>query len=315
MVRLGGYTPPQTRIPLNAFVPPKWSLSFFRLMLGVSLFFGMERVQATPSDSLSVLSWNIFMLPPPLFYSSQLQRADSIGEAIMASGADVVVFQEAFMGKAREIIANRIASLYPYHTGKPDGGGFLRFNSGIWVVSKYPLEKIKFIRYRHKAGFDFFSGKGALLVRVCHPDREIYVVGTHTQSAGYQGIRFNQYKQIKEQLYPLLDESEPLIVAGDLNTDRSSKVDYEEMIKIFGLAEGEAEPDEAHSYNGEKNDLARKYFGPEKSKLDYILSRKTAKIKHTGSRVKVYRASLPMGGGFQDLSDHYAVFSTFLIKY
>jgi endonuclease/exonuclease/phosphatase family metal-dependent hydrolase len=268
-----------------------------------------------PGDTLQVLSWNIFMLPPFLFRSAQLERADSIGSAIRESGADVVIFQEAFMEKAREIIFSRLADKYPYHSGTPEGGGFLRFNSGIWVMSRYPLEKIKFVRYRKKAGADLFSGKGALLVRVCHPDREIYVVGTHSQAEeNHQGIRFKQYRQIREEIFPLLGETEPLIVAGDLNTDKSSSMDYEEMMRIFGLEEAEKEKDSPpHSYNGEHNDLARKFFGKEKQNLDYILSRRSSRVKNGGSRVRIFRAGRPMAGGFKDLSDHYAVQTSFII--
>ncbi len=268
-----------------------------------------------PADTLQVLSWNIFMLPPFLFRSAQLERADSIGSVIRESGADVVIFQEAFMEKAREVIYKRLADRYPHHSGTPDGGGFLRFNSGIWVLSKYPLEKIKFVRYRKKAGADLFSGKGALLMRVCHPDREIYVVGTHAQAEHHQGIRFTQYRQIREEIFSLLGECDPLIVAGDLNTDKSRKMDYEEMIRIFGMEEADKERDSpAHSYNGEHNDLAGKFFGKAKQTLDYILSRRSSRVKYGGSRVRIFRASAPMAGGFKDLSDHYAVQTSFILS-
>ena len=57
-------------------------------------------------NNLSILSWNIKMLPPPYGLShNPLERAENIIQALKNSKIyDVILFQEAFSGNIRNIL-------------------------------------------------------------------------------------------------------------------------------------------------------------------------------------------------------------------
>ena len=67
-------------------------------------------------NSLSILSWNIKMHPPPYgwFYNS-IDKAENIIKTLKESSKyDVILFQEAFSYKIRNKIYNSLKDLYPY---------------------------------------------------------------------------------------------------------------------------------------------------------------------------------------------------------
>ncbi|CAF1261026.1 unnamed protein product, partial [Didymodactylos carnosus] len=63
---------------------------------------------------VNILSYNIYMRPIQLFLNDQLIRAKLIPSYVREY--DIIIFQEAFDGKARQLIDNNLASSHPYRT-------------------------------------------------------------------------------------------------------------------------------------------------------------------------------------------------------
>jgi endonuclease/exonuclease/phosphatase family metal-dependent hydrolase len=279
------------------------------------LILGFESAFSNGGDTLKILSYNIFMIPPPIFKSAQKERAAALGALLKSSDADVIVFQEAFMKKARNIIYEQLANVYPYHTGKPRGGGVFRFNSGVWIVSKYPLEDETFIRYKEKKGYDARSGKGALMVKVKHPNLDFYLIGTHVQADDQQLIRYAQFEQIVKEIYPQVPVRVPKMIVGDLNTNLYEIDRYAKMLDILNMEDCDLITDEKYTHDGTRNDLSKKFFKSDhKARLDYILWDKHPVWDCVGSEIKILRSDKALKGKFFDLSDHYAIFSKFILK-
>lgn len=152
------------------------------------------------TQTIKILSWNIFMIPPTIFKSCQCERAPLIASTVKSWDADVIIFQEAFQKKVRLMIWDLIKETYPYETGVPKSG-FLKVHSGVWIVSKYPIEKQESIVYKAKKGSDGFAKKGATFIEINMNGKKFQVIGTHVQSGSkYQAIRYLQFKQLIDQL-------------------------------------------------------------------------------------------------------------------
>lgn len=264
------------------------------------------------ADTLRILSWNIFMVPPGIFKSDQVNRGKMIAEVLDRSGADVIILQEAFMKKTRDIIQQKIGGVYVHHTGKPKGSGFFKTNSGVWVLSRLPIEDLRFVRYKNCKGTDCFGGKGAYVFSVTKNGHTSYIAGTHVQSGAQPATRQKQFAQlVAETAYIPADV--PLLILGDLNTDLYLPDEHRAMLETLQAEDGPTEG-EKYSYAAD-NDLAKRFFGENNSSLDYLLVRDKA---HKISSVKrtIHRYSSVSFGTyrFKDLSDHNALVGEVVFK-
>ena len=78
----------------------KQILTILSLLVAISAY--NQNIQ---ESSLKILSWNIYMLPQIVPRIGRLNRAESIAEQLNNSDFDIIVFQEAFMKSARDIIS------------------------------------------------------------------------------------------------------------------------------------------------------------------------------------------------------------------
>lgn len=247
------------------------------LTLTTTLFIGQFFAQ----QSLKVMNWNIFMIPPIVYKSCQCDRAELIGEQVAEWNPDVIVFNEAFQSKPRKIIWKALKERYPY-ASKQTKGGLFKVNSGVWILSKYPIKKQRNIIFRAKSGSDGMSKKGAVMAELEVNGRRIQVFGTHVQSGGENvAVREKQFKQMMDELItPNYADSIPQFISGDLNTDFFKQEDLNSMLGIFD-AETPCFEGEPYSIEGEKNDLNWKFFGSKEQILDYVLV-----LKHKQHRIK-----------------------------
>jgi len=262
------------------------------------------------SADIKILSWNIFMIPPTIFKSCQCERSNYIATAVKQWDADVIIFQEAFQKKARNLIWEKIKDQYPYETGVPKSG-FLKVHSGVWIVSRYPIVRQESIVYKQKKGSDRFAKKGATFIEIDMNGQKIQVIGTHVQSgAQHQAIRDIQFKQLIMELgNKYMDFTIPQFIAGDLNTDVQVTKDFENMLVLLD-AINTKHTGQPFSWNGAENNLGARFFGEHKETLDYILLRNQHKelatvIKH--EILSPITKEVVCKKGFNAMSDHYPV--------
>ena len=150
------------------------------------------------SRGVSIFSLNTFLIPfRNLNYSPTAEdpnqsgiklrnlrtRAAVLAEYILSKNADVLLLQEVWqpptavqgcalvatcgyayvaMG-ARAVVLDILQGAYPYHTDV-EGGSLSLLDSGLVVLSKFPIERTKFMKYLDTAGD---VGKLRLVVRAC----------------------------------------------------------------------------------------------------------------------------------------------------
>lgn len=255
-------------------------------------------------EKLKVLTWNIYMLPWMVPGNHKRERAYSIVDEIKKSDFDVIVFQEAFLPAARNIITAGLGELYPFQYGPANQGGFsIRISSGVWVLSKTKLKLLNTVQFKNCARNDCFSRKGAMLLEGEWNGKPFQILGTHLQADGFDKIREKQMDQIYlELLSEYKREGVPQILCGDMNTEKEMHDHYCAMLDCLNAEDGEIGGVEKCSYDGVNNNYAQSFGAKKKVNYDYILVRNNGiKMKSTKRFVSI------MKKGRKYLSDHYGV--------
>lgn len=258
------------------------------------------------TERISVLSWNIYMLPGFLGYG-KIERAEAISNVLANSQYDVIVFQEAFHRSARNKINALLKSIYPFQAGPANKLRFsMRTNSGVWILSKYPIQLTDAIEFKTRSGIDAMSRKGALLVELLVHGKSIQIIGTHLQNSGNEDLRKSQCVELYDRLLRKHQRAGiPQIVCGDFNIDRHrAKESYNTMLQTLRVQDEEPTPG-SYSYDRVENDLQIEK-GVHRDLIDYILTRNNEALLQC-SQVAVQRLQHRWHVQHQDLSDHYSI--------
>ena len=261
---------------------------------------------------LKILSWNIGMVPVLDLFKEKYDRAEAIANALISCDYDIIVFQEAFTAHSRAVLNHALHDQYPFAYGPVNGSPFsLKFNSGIWILSKVALEKKKEIQFSASAGFDSFARKGAVLYEGQFQNRSFQLIATHLQDDDYpQAIRDQQLTEIFEQLiYPFSDMNTPQIICGDFNTDEKKVDHYKGMLTILDAENGVISGTKKITFDDESNDTFRSNH-PNPRVIDYIFTRNSNVIQWISRRVAIIK--LKWGKGTEYLSDHNGL-ETFIV--
>jgi endonuclease/exonuclease/phosphatase family metal-dependent hydrolase len=247
------------------------------------------------------------MLPVLDLFKDKDDRAEAIANALTSCDYDIIVFQEAFTAHARAVINQALHDQYPFAYGPVNGSSFsLKFNSGIWILSKVALEKKKEIEFTASAGFDSFARKGAVLFEGQFQNNSFQLIATHLQDDDYpQAIRNHQLEEIFEKLiFPFSDMRTPQIICGDFNIDEKKVENYEGMLTILNAEDGAISGKMKITFNDETNDAFKtKHANPRM--IDYILTRNSNVIQWISRRVAVLK--FRWGKGTEYLSDHHGI--------
>ncbi len=259
------------------------------------------------STRLKILSWNIGMLPVLDLFKEKDDRAEAIAKALISCDYDIIVFQEAFTVHSRAVLNQILHDQYPFAYGPMNNSSFsLKFNSGLWILSKVALEKKREIEFTASAGFDSFARKGAVLFEGQFKNISFQLIATHLQDDDYpQAIRNQQLEEIFEKLiFPFSDMTTPQIICGDFNIDEQKVENYKGMLSILDAEDGAISGKMKITFNDETND-AFKTTHANPRKIDYILTRNSNVIQWISRKVAVLK--FRWGRGTEYLSDHHGI--------
>ncbi len=254
--------------------------------------------------NLKVLTWNIYMLPKIVPGRHKRERAHAIVDALKKSDFDVIVFQEAFLPAARQIISEGLKGIYEFQYGPANNEGrTIKTNSGVWVISKTKMKMLNTVQFKNCTGNDCFARKGAMLLEGVWNDKPFQILGTHLQADGFDRIREKQMDQIYlELLAENKREGVPQIICGDMNTESEMKEHYCAMLECLDAQDGEITGVDKCSYDGVNNPIAQSFGTKNKINYDYIL------VRNNGSKIRTMKRFVSiLKKGKQFLSDHYGV--------
>lgn len=266
---------------------------------------------------IKILSWNIYMLPHFIIKTGQTERAREIVDHLKNEQVDVIVFQEAFDKNARNIIREGLREQFPYDSGNPLKNKFYKINSGVWVLSKAPIFFVKNIYFKNSKGNDRLACKGAVMLSSKKDSCYFQIIATHLQSdlksKDVTEIRKSQYLQIKEELLDLHGlNNVPQFIVGDMNTINSDTLAYNQMTKILNVENSELVGEQNFTYDTKKNDILS-HSNEKPQLIDYIFFNRKDKASLLGKiNIKVFRKKWNLIN--MDLSDHFAVLGSFVLK-
>ena len=291
---------------------------FFLFLNNINIANSQSSLPSDQEQKLNILTWNLYMRPRTVFKNGQVSRAYAIVEQLKNKNYDVIVFQEAFDNKSRKIIWNGLKKQFPFKSDQPKHKYFYKISTGIFIISKLPINVIDNIYFSICGGSDCYAVKGAVLVDVVKNGHKVQFIGTHLQSADGkkmtgEEIRQIQYMEIKNKLMtPYEEKGVPQFFAGDLNIPKDDKKEYEQMLALMDVEDGEISGENQFSSGGGGlNDLQN-----HKNKariIDYILCRNNgSNVRFTQRCVKIFQQRWSKKN--KDLSDHYAVLAEIAIK-
>lgn len=246
---------------------------------------------AVANKPMKVLSWNIYMLPGVAPCPRRGERAELIGELLKVTDVDIVVFQEAFFKKSRTAILEAVGDVFPFSYGPANNIPGIRTNSGLWVLSKIPLNEISEIVYEKCASWDCLARKGAMLLEGVWEGKPFQLVNTHLQADGYDEIRDFQLCKLGSEIQRIKRDGVIQIICGDFNSVDTSWVEKctkGALIELDGCI--------ADTYDGINNPMAKKFGATTQFTIDHILVSEPVQ-----SCRKVFSFGAPW------LSDHYGV--------
>ena len=196
------------------------------------------------------------MLPPFIKHTGKRQRAERIAELVKQSDFDVLVLQESFHPAARRRIEKGLGDDYPYRIGPANQKFSIKTNSGIWILSRYPIKELGTIDYEECEGFDdCMARKGALLVEMEFQGQPIQILGTHLQAGGPHEVRHSQYREMRQLLNAHAKPGVPQLLCGDMNTRRSDVENYSIMMETLDAEDGPLLGERQFTADGVWNDL------------------------------------------------------------
>lgn len=266
------------------------------------------------SNELKVLSYNIYALP--MIASKIPERLAELPKHL--NGYDVIMMQEAF-ASSRSGFLNQMAVEYPYQTHIPVGSGYNLYDSGLVIVSRYPIVKTAQLIYPDCTGTDCFADKGVLYAEIIKNGKAYHVTSTHTASFDTneaRALRQVQFKQIRQlvnqQNIPAFDA---VLMGGDFNVNKLIwPQDYQDMLINLNAKAPASTGYTASTFDPRINKLAGAAGsgGTTVEYLDYIVSSNTHRqpIQATND-VRVLRSAANPLFMTWDLSDHFPVLGQF----
>lgn len=285
-------------------------------------------ITTAPKKRLTVLSWNVCFLPPPisLIFGGMVswkERKERLVDFLKKNDPDIICLQEVFDLEAAEFIYKSLKDSYlEFYTNiGPKNFGLhphsIGLNSGLFIASKYPLKNLHFEKFTNN--IRPVIERGFFSYTVMHGNQCYRIINTHLEASLLAAMpapveeecRNNQLAQILEWI-----DREPqrvTMLVGDLNICQGSKEKAELLLQsaFHNLCNTKAI---SHcDYTGyfwpeyflNEN---RRFFQPKLSLLDYALMRPTFyNYDHIGAKIiQVHNPQAPADA----LSDHHCLFIT-----
>ena len=195
-----------------------------------------ETYLSKPSNEsdISIVTYNIQKFPWSMKSFDELHR--------MLKHYSIILLQECF-----DETFESLEGYFPdYHICRGTLKGINIMNSGLVILSKFPIIDVQFYLYKQSnpLTFDVFSEKGILTAQIEINNKKIYVMNTHLQSSDF--YRYDRYavlqlEELKQYLTHLRLRDEKYIVGGDFNIDIQ---DFTRMTKNDQMPENVYHPDE-----------------------------------------------------------------------
>ena len=263
----------------------------------------------TTANQISIMSYNVKMLPrgAVFIHHHPVIRARLIPAKLIEESPDVIVFQEAFDGKAVRILRRKLKPTYPYCMGFQNRKVVTyKRAGGVLMFSKYPMHEIESISYTQCKGIDCMGNKGAMLVEVDHPAHKFQLLGTHMQAGGSHDLKLSQYKEAGELLKRHEQQGVPQFAAGDFNTVKGNEQLYPYLVDALKVEDGDISGDLKFTSDHLLCDMEKNHDPNKRRVIDYVFYKGNG-VKPVSTIRYVKQFEQRWSDTHKSLSDHNAI--------
>ena len=261
---------------------------------------------STNKDSITILSWNIQMLPraygafSKYLRKKQKKRLPEIIKFLNKEDFEIIVLQEVFDLRTIKKLKKELKVAYPYIQPPIKKSIGIRLSNGILIASKIPLQYIDHVTFAKPEGNEKMAQKGCVLVQCNWGNQPLLIGGTHLNSRS-QETRRNQYKTISSKIIkPYISDSVPFFLAGDMNTSFKSRY-FSEMMNEFKLSCPILSDKSPFTYSSKNSWNGKNY----NVWIDFILENENEKIQLLNQFI--IRPKMILKNKKIDLADHYGI--------
>lgn len=289
-------------------------------LAAVSLF----RCPLSLGFELSVLVQNMQLIPFVGGSDDAMKdRAEKYGDLLVELGndiPDVIGFTETFLEAPTDVIVDKLNTTHPHQLRQfpaalPEGK-FI--DSGLTLLSKFPIEAHDFRMFEEASGPDALSSKGVLVALIQLPASLAVVSVTHQNAGGTDALFTAQLGTARDLMREFVSENIPVsalnytavVSMGDYNIRDDSET-YEEMMTTLAY-----DTEDPHvTLNPGEDGLT--YPAPNVTRrIDYVFNLKAIyennKCKFPSSKVIKYAVNTLVSTDM--LSDHLGVGATISIS-
>jgi len=189
-------------------------------------------------DKVRILTYNIFMRPPPIHSFESDFKEDRIKLICkeLFHNFDIIAFQECFsfgsfrIDKIKEK-AKKNGLVY-FSNSKKKHTWNIGIDGGLCLLSRYPVINKKLYYFKNGCHSDAYSEKGVLFNEIEIPNgNHLYIFTSHTQ-ASYEHfpsitsesvrVRLSQFTEIRKFISSMTENAKPtdiILLCGDLNVN------------------------------------------------------------------------------------------------
>ncbi|CAL2095811.1 endonuclease/exonuclease/phosphatase family protein [Tenacibaculum sp. 190524A02b] len=262
----------------------------------------------TISSDIKVMTYNthLFLITK---YEDDIRQTEVIKFLKQHSSTDIFVLTEVWTDASKRAIVQALNDTHPYFTHTENNG---IVGDGLLIISKLPIHKQSFEKFKNSSGADALSQKGFWELEMATKEGAgFYLYTTHLQA---DNDNFDiRSKQIDQMLIKMNTKKDyPIILAGDLNIPTTG-TEYTNNIssKLSFLKDPISQASKLFNTYDEVNNKLAQHFDTDKnvveqSRLDYILVSNTGNIEVFDNENKVFapKYNSPRGGNNFDVSDH-----------
>lgn len=188
-----------------------------------------------PKETVNIMTYNVHGLPHT--ENPTCDNLIKIGRQLNAlrkkeNGPDIVAIQEGFHEKTIDMI--KLSGYAYYSSGPGIDEASTKTNSGLWLLSKYPIIKATNTSYDSCATWDCFSNKGIQRAEIqIDGNKTLVVYNTHmnayteydpwTDRKEIDRAKYKQIVQFKNFFNTTKNSNVATILLGDFNFVQRSK--------------------------------------------------------------------------------------------
>ena len=155
-----------------------------------------------PRTSIKLLTYNIFLRPPPIKTNENDWKDERMSEFIKCMpNFDIICLQEmfgSFNSRKHDLISSAIKQGFFFYVDTPSPSFFSKYlvDGGLVILSRFPIINSSFIPFKYGVLSDSLAQKGVLYAKIEIKNSVMHLFTTHLQASYITSTEYN-WVQIK----------------------------------------------------------------------------------------------------------------------